>query len=176
MTARTLVLTSWYFPHKIVCWQDAITLMYLGKVDVVASYDEEIRSPSTTLRTPAVVRLKRMTRAQKHGVKFSRMNVYLRDDFPCAYCGKRFAMSQLTYDHVLPRCRGGKTAWDNIVTACRPCNSRKADKTPDQAGMWPRTRPIRPKSLPFAPPLFDPKTAPPEWQDYCAVIPRMGVA
>ncbi len=100
MTARTLVLTSWYFPHKIVCWQDAITLMYLGKVDVVASYDEEDPLP---VHDPADAG-RRAPQAhdpgEKHGVKFSRMNVYLRDDFTCAYCEKRFVDVPA---HVRPR-------------------------------------------------------------------------
>ena len=84
MTSRTLVLTSWYFPHRIVTWEAAVTLVYLGKVDVLVSYDEEIRSPSTAIKMPAVVRLKKKTAATKRGVKFSRMNIYVRDDFACA--------------------------------------------------------------------------------------------
>lgn len=176
MHTRTLVLTPWYFPHKVIRWEDAITLCYLGKVDVVVSYDDEIRSPSTTLRMPAVVRLKRRIASTKRGVKFSRLNVYVRDDFTCAYCHRKLPMSALTYDHVLPRSRGGRTEWENIVTACVACNAKKANKTPDESGMFPKTAPYRPASLPLQPPLIDPETAPIEWRDFTAALPRAGVA
>ncbi|MFO0567184.1 MAG: HNH endonuclease [Polyangiaceae bacterium] len=174
MHTRTLVLTSWYFPHKVIRWEDAVTLVFLNKVDVVVSYDEEIRSPSTTIRMPAVVRLKRKISTVKRGVKFSRMNVYLRDDFTCAYCQKKLAMSELTYDHVHPRSRGGRTEWENIVTACMPCNTKKSNKTPDESGMWPRKRPYRPSSLPLAPPRIDPTTAPAEWREFTLVLSDSG--
>jgi len=176
MQSRTLVLTPWYFPHKVVRWEDAITLYFLGKVDVIVSYDDEVRSPSTTLRMPAVVRLRKKISAQRRGVRFSRINVYLRDDFTCAYCEMKLPRSLLTYDHVRPRSRGGRTEWENIVTACRPCNAKKANKTPDESGMWPRKPPYRPTTLPRLPPLIDPATAPIEWRDFTAALPRVGVA
>jgi 5-methylcytosine-specific restriction endonuclease McrA len=176
MHTRTLVLTPWYFPHKVVRWEDAITLVYLGKAGVVVAYDEEVRSPSTTLRMPAVVRLARKIASTKRGVKFSRMNVYVRDEFTCAYCRVKLPSSKLTYDHVVPRSRGGRTEWENITTACVPCNSRKSNKTPDEAGMWPRKPPRRPSALPLLPPHIDPDTAPIEWQAFTAALPRFGVA
>jgi 5-methylcytosine-specific restriction endonuclease McrA len=176
MNARTLVLTPWYFPHRVIRWEDAITLYYLGKVDVVVSYADEIRSPSTTLRMPAVVRLKRKVATTKRGVKFSRMNVYLRDDFTCVYCDTKLPTSKLTYDHVRPRSRGGRTEWENIVTACYPCNAKKANKTPDESGMWPKKAPCRPATLPLLPPLIDPATAPVEWREFAALSTRPGVA
>jgi 5-methylcytosine-specific restriction endonuclease McrA len=175
MNARTLVLTPWYFPHKVVRWEDAITLFYLGKVDVVVSYDDEIRSPSTTLRMPAVVRLKKKISTKKRGVKFSRLNVYLRDEFTCMYCATKLPISKLTYDHVRPRSRGGRTEWENIVTACYPCNAKKANKTPDESGMWPNKAPHRPTTLPLIPPLIDPATAPIEWRDFAVALPYPGV-
>lgn len=174
MTARTLVLTPWYFPHKVIGWQEAITLVYLEKADVVASYDEVVRSPSTAMKLPAVIRLKGRLAAVKRGVKFSRFNVYLRDDFTCAYCRTRLPMSKLTYDHVVPRSRGGRTVWENIVTACYPCNARKANKTPDEARMRPHKPPWRPATLPLTAPLVDPATAPIEWRDFCAGTVRAG--
>ncbi len=176
MTARTLVLTPWYVPHTIVCWQDAITLLYLKKVDAVVNYDDEVRSPSVTMQLPAVVRLKKKVATRKRGVKFSRVNVYLRDGFMCAYCGLKLPMSQLTYDHVVPRARGGLTVWENIVTACVACNAKKADKSLSEAGLALRVRPHRPTSLPLAPALACVTQAPLEWRDFCAAIPGMGVA
>ncbi len=176
MTTRTLVLTPWYFPHKVICWQDAITLMYLGKVDVVVSYDEEVRSPSTTYQLPAVVRLQKKVGARKKGVRFSRRNVYTRDDFMCGYCNQKLPMKYLTYDHVLPRSRGGRTVWENIVTACYPCNAKKANRTPAECGMRLRQPPYRPLSLPFVPPQIDPDTSPVEWRDFVAALPRLSFA
>jgi len=82
-------------------------------------------------------------------VKFSRINVYLRDDFTCGYCGRRLPMSQLTYDHVLPRARGGRTDWENILTACTGCNAKKGARTPAESGMRPLRQPFRPTSLPL---------------------------
>lgn len=174
MSTRTLVLTSWYFPHKIIGWQDAITLMYLQKVDVIVSYDEIVRSPSVSLQVPAVVRLKRKVAVQKKRVKFSRLNVYVRDDCSCAYCGSRLAVSQFTYDHVLPRSRGGRTVWENIVTACVPCNSRKGNRTPEECGMRLLRPPHRPSVLPLLPPSIDPAEAPPEWRDFVQSLPQVG--
>ncbi len=176
MTARVLVLTPWYAPQCIVSWQDAITLLYLGKADAVVDYDEEVRSPSVTMPLPAVIRLQKKVKVRSRVVKFSRINVYLRDGFTCAYCQRKLPVSQLTYDHVVPRCRGGLTVWENIVTACYACNARKADKTLKEAGMRPRTPPRRPTSLPLPPLFFDPKRAPREWHDFCASLPRTSAA
>jgi len=166
MQKRTLLLNHFYFPHKIVSWQDAITLVYLQKVDVLVQYDEEIRSPSTVVRCPAVARLRGKAKRRQHAVKFSRVNVYLRDGFACAYCGAKLPMHKLTYDHAVPRARGGRTTWDNIVTACHACNSKKANRTPAEAGFTLRHSPHHPKSLPLAPPSIDPSTAPAEWHEF----------
>ena len=109
MEARTLLLTAWYFPIKILRWEDAVKMMYEELVDVVADYDETISSPSVTWQLPAVVRLRKKTRSTKRGVKFSRMNVYTRDKFCCQYCNTQVPMRGLSYDHVIPRSAGGKT-------------------------------------------------------------------
>ena len=168
--SRTLLLNQWYFPIKVVSWQDAVTLLYLEKVDVVVTYDDTIRSPTTSIKTPAVVRLRMKTRTTKRGVKFSRVNVFTRDSFTCQYCGTKLAMNLLTYDHVIPRSRGGRTQWDNIVTACYGCNSKKGDRTPDEASMHPFRKPERPKSLPLTPPRIDVAKAPVEWRDFCHAL------
>ncbi len=166
MNTRTLLLTSWYFPHKIIRWQDAITMLYLNKADAVVDYSETVCSPSTTIPLPAVVRLRRHFGKVKRGVKFSRVNLFTRDDFRCQYCGDKKAMSKLTFDHVVPRSCGGRTEWNNIVAACRPCNSLKRNRTPDESGMFPHNAPRQPKSLPLMPPLIDAARAPLEWRDF----------
>src|ERR1700733_9138337 len=149
MIAETLLLTPWMMPHKVISWQTAVTMSFLGKVEVVAEYDEQIRSPTLAIRAPAVVRLKRPMGGMKRGVKFSRINVFTRDEFRCQYCGERKGPHELNYDHVVPRVQGGQTVWENIVTSCYDCNAMKRGRTPDQAGMKLLRRPVKPKWLPI---------------------------
>jgi 5-methylcytosine-specific restriction endonuclease McrA len=118
------------------------------------------------VRAPSVMRLTEWDGGVKRGVKFSRINVFTRDGFRCQYCSKQFGMRDLNYDHVRPRHLGGRTVWDNIVTSCYPCNSKKANRTPEQAGMKLRKQPVKPKSLPMVCPKFDPKGILPSWIPY----------
>jgi 5-methylcytosine-specific restriction endonuclease McrA len=147
---ETLILTQGYLPHRIVGWQKAITMLVIGKVEVVETYDEVIRSVSLSLRMPAVVRLTRKVRHHDPKVRFSRINVLTRDGFRCQYCGVKQLARDLTLDHVVPRSQGGAATWTNIVAACRACNGKKANRTPEQAGMKLLSRPVRPKTLPNA--------------------------
>ncbi len=147
---ETLVLDPSWQPHRVVSWQKAVVLLFDGKVEVVHEYAEDIRSVSLTIKMPAVVRLVRaLRRRHQPAVKFSRANVLSRDRFTCQYCGVERAPRELTFDHVLPRAKGGKTTWENIVTACKRCNTRKGCRTPEQAGMVLRATPARPSRLPF---------------------------
>jgi 5-methylcytosine-specific restriction endonuclease McrA len=116
-----------YFPLSLMPWQDAVRNVYEDKISVVAEYDRVVRSPSTAMRLPSVVAL-REYRPMPTRVAFTRFNVFLRDRFHCQYCGGSFAAKELTFEHVLPRSLGGKTAWDNIVAACDPCNVAKDNK------------------------------------------------
>lgn len=166
---RCLLLTPWYLPHKVIKWEDAICLMYTGKADSVVDYDARVSSPSTTLAIPAVLRLRRPLRSMKRGVRFSRINVYTRDGYRCQYCGRKCTHSELSYDHVVPRAAGGRTTWDNIVTCCKPCNKRKGSRSCDDAGMWPRIRPVEPKSLPHSGPRLW-GDQPPEWEPFLTVM------
>lgn len=166
MQQRTLLLTPWYFPQRILRWQDAITMVFLDKVDVIVEYAEVIRSPSCEMRLPAVLRSRSAPRRRERGVRFSRVNVFTRDDFTCQYCGQRFLQRHLSYDHVIPRAAGGRTEWNNIVTACKQCNNVKGSRTCDEAGMWPRAAPVRPRTLPRVGPQIDPASAPSEWRDF----------
>lgn len=158
MTARTLVLDVGYVPHRIVSWQRAVELIFGGKVQIVESYDEKLMTDdqanraqangwTVVLKIPAVVRLLSQV-SRKKVVRFSRMNVLTRDNWTCQYCGKKLPTSKLNYDHVIPRSQGGKTVWENIVTSCYDCNSKKENKTPQQARMKLLRQPVRPKSLP----------------------------
>lgn len=166
MSERVLLLNIWFLPQQIIPWHAAIKMVYEQTVDVVAEYAETISSPSVTWNMPAVVRLKRPHRGARHGVKFSRMNVYLRDDFRCQYCGQTHDWNELSHDHVVPRAHGGRTVWGNIVAACRRCNSRKGQRSCDEAGMWPLRRPVKPERLPAPRPVIDLTRAPVEWHPF----------
>ncbi|MEC7522829.1 MAG: HNH endonuclease [Myxococcota bacterium] len=163
----TLVLTQGYLPHRIVGWQKAILMSFTGKVEVVETYDELIRSVSTALPKPAVVRLTRAIKHREPKVRFSRVNVLTRDDFRCQYCGEQLPARELTFDHVKPRSQGGRTSWENIVSACRDCNGRKGNRTPEQAGMKLLSQPVRPKALPAGlPKLGVGRSLPDPWKDW----------
>ena len=129
-----------YYPLSLWPWQEVIKAVFLDRVDVVASYDHVVHSPSFEMRLPSVVALKQYV-AQDRPPAFTRFNLFLRDGFACQYCGDR---AELTFDHVIPRSRGGRTTWENIVTACAPCNLAKGGRTPREAGMHPRAAPERP--------------------------------
>lgn len=136
---QTLVLNAdyrplSYHPLSLWSWKDAVTALLSDRVNLVETYDRVIHSPSLELRVPSVVALKRYITFNGRPA-FTRYNIYLRDGFRCQYCGDRFATHELTFDHVHPRSRGGLTEWTNVVAACSPCNLRKANLTPEEAGM-----------------------------------------
>src|SRR5688572_2120221 len=146
---ETLLLSHAYEPVDRISWQRAITLWWMDKVEILEEYeDREIRSVSFAMRMPSVVRFLTAFRSRKRSVKFSRENVYTRDHGMCQYCGKKVPRMEATYDHVMPRKLGGETRWDNVVIACLPCNQRKGGRTPEQAGMKLRCKPVKPKTLP----------------------------
>lgn len=168
---ETLVLDTSYIPVARVHWQRALTLLFMGKVEIVEEYeDREIRSVTMTLKMPSVVRFIQAMRSKKKAIKFSRENVYARDGGKCQYCGNKVPRASLTYDHVVPRAQGGKTEWTNIVIACGTCNQKKGNKTPAQAGLKLLSVPVRPKKLPdhmtFT--LQWRKNDPPSWKDWLA--------
>jgi 5-methylcytosine-specific restriction endonuclease McrA len=163
-------------PHGIITWQNAIVLLFEEKIDVLESYEATAASAGNhyegrdpiVVDIPAVVRLHKMDKDKMHkgGIKFSRRNVYARDHHRCCYCGKRKEPRELNYDHVLPRSKGGKTTWENIVTACLDCNERKDNRTPEQAGMRMLFKPHRPEKLDAQPCLVDIRRAPEIWLPY----------
>ncbi|MBP0481809.1 HNH endonuclease [Sagittula salina] len=129
-----------YYPLSLWTWQEAIKAKFLDRVDIVAEYDEVVRSPSMTLRIPSVVVLKDFVKPQKR-VAFTRFNLFLRDEFRCQYCGTK---SELTFDHVVPRAKGGITSWENVVAACAPCNLRKGSRSLRHSGLSLRKVPRQP--------------------------------
>lgn len=146
---RTLVLNQNYTPLGTIDWTKAVTLLFSGKVDVVEEYENhDIRSASLTMKMPSVIRLNKYVNGKKVGVRFNKSNVYIRDKGKCQYCLRKINENRSTYDHVIPKSRGGKTDWNNIVTCCYGCNQRKDCRTPEEAGLKLITRPYRPESLP----------------------------
>jgi 5-methylcytosine-specific restriction endonuclease McrA len=127
-----------YYPLSVWSWQDAIKAVYMDRVEVIAQYDQAVHSPSMEMRLPSVISLKEYVH-QDRAPAFTRFNLFLRDGFQCSYCN---STDDLTFDHVVPRSRGGKTTWENIVTACSPCNLRKGGRSLKEAHMTPR-RPAR---------------------------------
>jgi len=159
---ETLVLTSSYLPIRKVSWFRSISWVLSGRVELLAEYeDQSIASYSREFKTPAVVRYTSKNSAtffQRRGVRFNRKNVWLRDNGSCQYCGKPLPQSDFTFDHVVPRNRGGTTTWENVVVCCRKCNQRKGSKTLEEARMRLRSTPRRPKSLPTKPQFV-------QWED-----------
>ena len=131
-----------YYPLSLWPWQEAIKAVCLDRVQILAEYDEVVRSPSQEIKIPSVVVLKEFIRPQKR-VAFTRFNLFLRDEFQCQYCGGH---GDLTFDHVVPRARGGITSWENVVAACSPCNLAKGSKSLRQAGMHLRKPPRQPSA------------------------------
>jgi 5-methylcytosine-specific restriction endonuclease McrA len=131
-----------YFPLSLWPWQEAVKAVFLDRVQIIAEYDHYVRSPSTAFRLPSVVVLKDYVKPARLAA-FTRFNLFLRDQFACQYCGSR---GELTFDHVLPRSRGGRTTWENVVAACSPCNLRKGNRTLRQSGLSLRRAPLQPSA------------------------------
>ena len=167
---NTLLLTAGYEPLKIINWRRAIIMVVLEKVEVVEEYARYVHSPSITIGLPAVVKLKRMVRRAPQRVKFSRQNIFFRDNYTCQYCHRPYHPQQLTYDHIVPRSQGGQTTWTNIVTACIHCNLKKGSKSLNTVNFRLLKRPEQPKWLPNFKPHINVDGAPEAWRDYLAVV------
>ena len=165
MSADVLVLNRNFYAIHIANWQRALSLVYLDHARVV---DEEYRTynfddwrelskilhnhaggyvttPSFRIAIPEVIALRGYDKLPVGDVKFTRRNIYEHYGHRCCYCGTKFGTQELNLEHVLPRSRGGKTDWSNIVTSCIPCNLRKADRLPQEAGMKLLIKPSKPK-------------------------------
>jgi 5-methylcytosine-specific restriction endonuclease McrA len=153
-----------YYPLSLWSWQDTVKAVFLDRVNIVSEYDIFVRSVNFEMRLPSVVSLKTYVKPALYPA-FTRFNVFLRDRFTCQYCGDR---SDLTFDHLIPRSRGGLTRWDNVVTACAPCNLAKSNEMPEVCGMIPMQEPYRPTvfELHRNGRLFPPNYLHDSWLDY----------
>ena len=178
---HVLVLNRVFQVVQITSVRRALTLLYKGQVRAVdaeyRTYDFEnwqdvpvqpldhyIATPSRHIRIPHVVQLLRFDKVPRQEVKFSRANIYLRDQNRCQYCGRKFPASELSLDHVLPISRGGKSTWENVVCACLPCNVRKGNKLLHEAGIRTIRMPIRPKWHPLH--RLQGRTFPEVWKNF----------
>jgi 5-methylcytosine-specific restriction endonuclease McrA len=162
MEKRVLVLNLDHYPVAVVTVQKAMVLLLLEKAQVLSAYELlEIRTVTRTFTYPAVIRLAQYKHIPYKGVLLNRANLFRRDRGQCQYCG---SFKQLTIDHVIPRSKGGKTSWTNLVTACNRCNVLKGDKTLEQVGMQLQTEPFVP-SLSYFLASYAERQAP-EWLPY----------
>jgi 5-methylcytosine-specific restriction endonuclease McrA len=164
---QVLVLSHAYEPLNTTSLRRAIKMVTLGKVEIVETFENDVRTTDLVIKAPAVIRLVHAITLTRKKVKFNRRNVLARDHWKCQYCGKTGDESELTYDHVKPRTQGGKTDWDNIVCCCQACNLKKGGRTPEQAGMRLRSVPVRPDWVPVFTLHLRTVTIPEIWKPYC---------
>ena len=132
-----------YFPLSIWPWQEAVKAIFRESVTVISEYDRVVRSPRFEIKLPSVIALKDYIPLARRPA-FTRFNVFLRDKWECQYCAQSYKTPELTFDHVIPRSRGGHTVWDNIVTACQVCNTTKGNRMCSEVNMFPVTEPRQP--------------------------------
>ena len=178
LTASVLVLNRFYLPVHVISARRAIVMLYrdLGEVihvengqyfnydfgawletseflaadeEVDMTHREFVRSVNFNMEVPRVLRLYTYEKVPQQTLRFNRRSLFARDDHQCQYCSKQFPFSQLSFDHVVPRSRGGDTTWENVVCSCLRCNSRKSNRTPEEAGMKLVRKPIKPKQNPL---------------------------
>ncbi len=147
-----------------------MTLWFQDKVEVLEYHNSTVvRSARQNFQLPSILRLKKYVSPRKTTrIKFSRENVYLRDNYTCQYCALKFPLRELTLDHVVPASKMGRKDWTNVVTACRDCNHRKANRTPFGAGMPLLTEPRVPNWLPPMRQEFAIRDIPLSWEPYLA--------
>tara|TARA_Y100000590_G_scaffold107077_1_gene121833 strand:- start:4 stop:558 length:555 start_codon:yes stop_codon:yes gene_type:complete len=145
LNRAVLVLNANYSPMMICTAKRAICMGYLNKVDILANYSDQVHSPSITLDLPSVIKIRDYIKYDNLSVDLNRKNIIARDEHICQYCNS--SKTPLTIDHIIPKGRGGMDTWENLVTACKPCNQKKGDRTPDEAGMALNKLPKRPNRL-----------------------------
>ena len=133
------------FPLSLNIMKKVLKALLKGHINVVKEYDDSIIIKNKEMKLPKIVMLNKYIQVN-HKPKFSRRNIYLRDNYTCQYCGEKFSSEHLTFDHVFPKHMGGKTTWENIVTCCKSCNCKKGGKTLEQSGMHLLSKPKIPSA------------------------------
>jgi 5-methylcytosine-specific restriction endonuclease McrA len=167
VSGRVLVLNATYEPINVCSVKRAVVLLLKDRAELLERGSWELHSESTTMTRPVVIRLVSYVRVPRHvnQRRITRRAVFARDDWTCQYCGAR---SNLTVDHVVPRSKGGGSSWENIVASCAPCNKRKADRLPRQAGMRLRRKPHVPRAEIFI--HIASPTIPAAWRQYLPAV------
>jgi len=186
LNSKVLVLNRSYLPVHVTSVKRAFALLYQGVAravdDQYRTFDfdswrdlaievhhEKLGIVDGFIRVPRVLLLTAYERVPKRHVRFSRFNIFARDNNTCQYCGKRLPRTELNLDHVIPRSRGGMSTWENIVCSCHHCNRRKGGRTPEEAGMLLVRRPRRPEWTPFSSEMFSLKRYS-EWMPYLSHV------
>ena len=167
LNRAVLVLNANYSPMMVCTAKRAICLEILNKVDILANYEEKVHSPSTTINLPSVIKIRDFVRYDNLSVDLNRKNILVRDEHVCQYCGLKGV--SLTLDHVLPKGRGGQDSWENLVTACKQCNQKKGNRTPEEANMALKRMPKRPNRLHYFYKFVNEKQV--EWRPYLFMEP-----
>ena len=166
LNSRVLVLNRSYLPIHLTSVRRALTLVYSGTANVVDGHyetfdfsawagrrggapDEQIGTSRGSFQVPKTIVLKLFDRLPRRHVRYSRLSIFTRDRYTCQYCGSEPPRSQLNLDHVIPRALGGRTSWENVVCSCLDCNRRKGGRTPSQARLRLRQRPVKPRWTPL---------------------------
>jgi len=162
---HVLVLNATYEPLNVVSVRRAVLLLLKEKAQIVEAAEAWLRSERLVLPLPLVIRLVYYVRIpRRFSLPLSRRTVLARDQYRCQYCGAQPGKAHLTVDHVVPRSKGGKTCWENVTTACGPCNRRKGNRTPKEAGMPLQRQPRRPRYLALT--LLEGTSRPQAWNKY----------
>lgn len=146
MAEIVLVLNQNFEPLNVCTWRRAFVLVALAKAEVLEFSHHPIHTAAAVFPRPSVIRLMHLVRRPRSVVKLTRREIFLRDNYTCQYCGQR--SRDLTVDHVMPKHRGGRHSWDNLVSACKTCNHRKGGKTPDEARMK-LLKPVHAPQVPY---------------------------
>ena len=146
MDMMALKLDASYRPIEVIDALEALVMCIIGKAVPVETYDKKVHSISKAFELPAVIVLKTIVKFRFTTVACNRQNIVWRDNNQCQYCGNYFSSDKLTMDHVLPKSRGGKNTWQNLVAACKRCNQKKGSRTTKESGMIPLKSPHRPKA------------------------------
>jgi 5-methylcytosine-specific restriction endonuclease McrA len=162
---QVLVLNATYEPLNVVSVRRAVLLLLKEKAEIVEAAEARLRSEYLVLPVPLVIRLVYYVRIPRSfSLPLSRRTVLARDHYTCQYCGAQPGKANLTVDHVVPRSKGGDTCWENVSTACGPCNRRKGNRTPEEASMPLQHQPRRPRYLALT--LLEGASAPQAWNKY----------
>ena len=188
LTCPVLVLNRNFQPINIITVRKALVMMVAGSVEALddeyqahklvdwlsrepQNDDEIVGTPNRRVLAPRLVICTTFGKTLSLKVRFSRSNIFRRDNYVCQYCRRRFLSHELNIDHVFPRSRGGQHCWENVVTSCMPCNTRKRDRTPDEAAMPLMKQPRRP-AWPMGGEFLKARRRYPEWDPF---LPRVGI-